>query len=508
MAKKRTPSRPTTPEAGVVEIKNAGPVQGIFRVDVSRGPGLYWLSGPKGSGKSTVLAALQRLQGHEVPISVTDGHLDGYVRGFGVHVPLGPRAKPTGDLEVETLGGDFTFGDFLSPQGKTAVTRDRQCIQALVSLTGVQADVEQYHELVGGREAFDQLGISKPSSDPVALAGQVKRALEAKARVLEAQADTELGHVEEIGVQVRGVDLSAESDLAVLMGNRDQAKARLDALREKVDAADIRDEEIKAARESLAKAKEGGDPGERLQEAEDRVLEVEKLLESRRAIVADLERQLADARQQALDAERQLTSAKLIRDERVHNANMAKQWEATIAQPLARPSDQALESAQQAVEAAEAAYQTGVRVRDAKAARERVAQHQAKADELSAQAQRYRAAAANTFEILTRNLQTTKIKVEMVDDEARLVVQHPTRGQRFFNGDTDLSEGERIMFAIEELLPRVPKPGLFEVPQEYFQAIQPSDRAELHRFAVERGIFLWGAIVTDEPMDVHYGWNV
>lgn len=56
----------------VVETVNAGPIEGTFKIDLSDGPGVYELRGYRGSGKSTVLAAVDLLSGHRVDVTLHD----------------------------------------------------------------------------------------------------------------------------------------------------------------------------------------------------------------------------------------------------------------------------------------------------------------------------------------------------------------------------------------------------------------------------------------------------
>src|SRR5512145_3200883 len=115
-------------EENVLEIVNGGPIAGAFKIELN-GPGLYCLQGGKGTGKSTIMRGLQLLQGHSVDITVHDGELGGHVAGFGVVAPIGSRKRAKGEFVLQTLGDGETrtFADFVSPQGKTPATRDKEC---------------------------------------------------------------------------------------------------------------------------------------------------------------------------------------------------------------------------------------------------------------------------------------------------------------------------------------------------------------------------------------------
>jgi hypothetical protein len=497
-------------EEGVLELKNAGPIEGVFRADVSKGPGLYTLTGAKATGKSTVLKSLELLKGHKVEITIHDGEMDGHVSGFGVVAPLGPRRKPSGELELETLEG-ATFADFIQPQGKTGVTRDKACIQSLVALTGVKADPADYYELLGGKEEFKKLGIDD-TDDPIALCKRVKAKLEERARDAETAADVEKGHVEAIEARVAQVNLAASCHMAALMEAMDAAKTRRDTLIEKAEAAAAKKEEIARAREQLAQQREAY-KGKSVDQAKAAVDSASEDVNAQGMRVNELTTQIAQLQSRLVEEKADLLELQRMQDAaaaelelvRQHHAAMSA-WEATIAEKVEEPGEDELDAAKAAVEAAVEAYNMGVKVRDAKQDMERAKSHRIKSLCFKETADNLRASASQTFPILTSKLQTNEILIEQIEDEARLVVKHPTRGKKvFFNEEGDLSEGQRIIVAIKELLPRVNAPGLFDVPQHVFAGIQPADRKELHEFAVKHGIYLWGAIIDDGELAVKYG---
>jgi len=488
---------------GVVELKNAGPIQGIFKIDVSKGPGLYTLTGGKATGKSTVLRGLQILQGHKVEVTIHDGEMDGYVAGWGVVAPFGPRRRPSGDFELETLEG-ATFADFIEPQGKTAVTRDRSCIQTLIALTGVEAQPSDYYDLAGGRESFKKLGIAD-TDDPIVLAKRVKSKLEELAREAETEHNVEDGHVKAIEAQVAAVDLAAPSDLDALMTERDAAKGLADLLASQKKAADVREEEIRKAREKLEDERKRYTGGT-VNATGNELNEAEKKLNNWHDKVEELERALRDATAMRDAQQVAVEQAGLRHDNARRHEITISAWEETISKPLPAPTAEDIQAADDALAAAKTAYDTGVVVNEAKKAQERAESHRRKANLAKATADAMRDAASQAFPILTTRLETREIIVEQIEDEARLLVKHPTRKKKvFFNEPNDLSEGQRIMVAIRELLPRVKKPGIFDVPQHVYAGIQPADRAELHKFAADNGIFLFGAIIDDGELEVHYG---
>ncbi len=47
------------------------------------------------------------------------------------------------------------------------------------------------------------------------------------------------------------------------------------------------------------------------------------------------------------------------------------------------------------------------------------------------------------------------------------------------------------------ILQAIPSPGLLPIPQRVWQDLQPSDRNDLHKLAVDKGLYLFGAQVDD-----------
>lgn len=487
----------------VLELENAGPIQGTFAIDVSQGPGLYVLTGSKGSGKSTVLKSLELLRGCDTTITIHDGELSGHVSGFGVVRPLGARKRAKGEFELETLG-DVSFADFVHPQGKTAETRDKQCIQALVALTGVKADPAVYYPLTYGKDGYDRLGI-KFTDDPILLASRVKEALDAIRRKLETTADVEQGNADQIERQAGEYPKDASDDVEAALAVRDAAKQLADRIYEQASQAVERMKVHQQAQQQLDAAKTsytGPDSANALASAD----AADQAAQTAGARVDELEKLLIEARENLKASRVAAGTAKETYRQALHHEETIATWQAQLdSAPLPAPTDKQRVKAAAELASANAAHEQAVKVREARQRLAEAAKHKAAAAEARKKAEKVKAAAAEVFPTLAGQLKTTRIKVESVEDQVRLTVQHPKRGKVFFNGDGDLSEGERIMVAIDELLPRVGSPGIFDVPQEVFQGVQPADRVTIHAYAKEHGIYVWGAIVTDGPLTVTYG---
>ena len=492
-------------EENVLEIVNGGPIAGSFKIELD-GPGLYCLQGGKGTGKSTIMRALQLLQGHSVDITVHDGELAGHVAGFGVVAPIASRKRARGEFALNTLGDrdSRTFADIVSPAGKTPETRDKECIRALATLSGAKADPAPYEQLVGGKLQFDQLGIGPLTDDPVALAGQVKAALEAKARELEVVSQQEEGHAAAQLEQAIGLDLTLESDTEALLENLNASRTKWSRLRDLKAAGAAQREQIAHTLRKLESAEQAY-RGPTYRDAEQALAQAGEALEAAREVVSGLELDLKSANRTAserLSAYTAASEAKKIA--RLHQETISS-WKSTISTPVEDVTDEELESARREGDGARAAYDRAIRVTEARRAAARGAEHRKISEEFQERSAYYRELAQKTFGALTASLKTDRIFVEEIDGEARLFVRHPTRGKTFFDRVNGLSEGERIMVAIDELLPRIGEPGLFDIPQEVYQGIQPADRKQLDIYAREHGIYLFGAEVTDGDLRVVKG---
>jgi hypothetical protein len=499
-----------------LEVENPGPIQGTFEIDLSAGPTLYELRGKRGSGKSTILSCLSLLQGHKVDITVHDGELGGQVRGFGRVVPISSRRRPKGELELETLDAErFGFSDLIDPPGKTAVTRDKNSIEALVSCTGVKGEASQFYELLGGQERYESLGI-KETDDPVLLASRVQEALYARARTEEQVADTERGHAaaaDEIG---EDLDLEAESDAKTLQDHLQEVMREQEALRERNRHARKDERARQEARDALEDdaSEYKGLTSEQASEKASKALEAEQAAANTVAVAEDgveaarealkrAESHLEGARREHREAATRLEECEAAEATAVDHERTLQRWKEQIESDPVEPVPEAeLKCAEEAVQAAQEAVEHGAVVRRALEQQTRARSHTEAAERHERTAADLRALGARTFEVLAQSLNTRHIRIESIDGHPRLVVDHPTRGKTFFDRKNGLSDGERVVTAIREILPLVPSPGWFFLPQRTYQDIQPQDRRDLARYAQERGIYLFGAIVTDDDLHV------
>jgi len=490
-------------EKSTIQIENAGPIAGSFVIDLSEGPGLYELSGSKGTGKSTVLSSISLLAGHKTQITVHDGELAGSVHGFGVTAPIASRKRRHGELEVNTIDSEkFDLVDLISPPQKTAETRDATRIKALASLSGLLLAPADFYGIAGGRERYDDLAIAD-TDDAITLAGRVKQAMESRARTLESIADVEDGHAKGLAFSYEDIDDSEECDADTLADAAERAASEVVLLEELVRSHATSANRAKDANESLRVQAEAY-KGPTLAEA---LAAVEKASSSYNAQldkVDELNVELAEAEKLAETLRQDVLFRRGKFEAAEQHESTIEAWEATIlaAGKIERPSEDSLEKAIIARQLARSAQERGAKIRDAAKAKQRADHHIAKRDESIKQALAFRLAAREVWDILASKMQTTHLRIESVDGYPRLVVTHPTRGKCFFDQVNGLSDGERVRVAIDELLPKIPRPGLVDLPQRVYQDLPPADRRELQLFAKSAGLYLFGAQVTDGELRV------
>ena len=477
-----------------VELTNVGPIEGTFAIELS-GPGLYELRGSKGAGKSTVLESLSLVAGHKSKLTVHDGELRGQVEAFGVSAPIGSRKKRTGELEVDALDSErFDLVDLIDPQGKTAPVRDANRIKALAILKGVRMKRSDFDFLED--EEFEELGVES-TDDPVLFCSRVKRALDADAKRLETQASSLRGRVEQIEESLEGIDLTQECDPAALLKSIQETTGELSRLQE----ARVRCESDKKAREE-AKRKleeiEAEHEGESVEEIDAEIDAKSKEVDENLAMIEELEAKLAAAKAQREEQVREVRALQERREAAISHEKAVAALKAVLdGDAELPPTDEQIDAAKQSVLDAEASHEEGVRIRDAKKRAAEAETMRGELQDLDKRSERIRAAGRRVFDALTAKLDTKEILIEDVDGSARLIVRHPKRGKTFFDQIDGLSDGERVRTSIEELLPFLKSPGLFPVPQRTYQDLPPADRRELAAVAAEKGIYIFGAQVSD-----------
>ena len=486
-----------------IEVTNSGPIEGTFKIDLSKGPGAYEFRGQRGSGKTTLISSIDWLTGHKVDITLHDAAPSGKVEGFGVVAPIGGRKRRKGEFELDTIDAEkFGLTDLIDPPGKTAEVRDAHAIKALAVLSEAKAEPQRYYELAGGQAEFDALGVA-PTTDPVLLATRIKQAFDKLARDRTNTAEAETGHAVPLEHVPDDLDMRGEFDLEVLGERRDASRDACQQLQNKRDNGLSKECEIKEAAERL-KTIQDEYTGPTVEQAESLRQYWLDTGTAAREKVEQLERHLKEARDALENCKTVYAAANTTYEAAKSHEAAVKDLEKTARQKVSYPDESVLEQAAQVVEDATEAYNQGVRIRDVKSNHDKGVAHREAAIKASREAAEARNKAAQVFDILAQSLHTEHLSIESVDGNPRLFVQHPNRGTTAFDRVDGLSDGERVDYTLRELLPRIESPGLLPIPQRVWQDLQPADREALHALAVEKELFLFGAQVGDGELRVVY----
>lgn len=480
-----------------IEIENVGPIERLA-VSVPPDGGVVVLRGENGSGKSTALSAAEALTGRTAKLTTRDGSRGtGRIDGLGATVVLGRRITRAGEVEVASLEGRISIADLVQPPIKGDAEADRVRIRALVSLTGVEPTPEMFRELVG--PAVDEVEVDW-AGDVVEVAGRLKRALEARARSVEAEASVRDGQAKALEESARDVDMSAPSDEASLRAEHSEAVAALAMLRERSRAHDAASERISQATARLETLRSGyGGPSvAEARRAQEQAAHVHKDAE---AEVEDLRRRLAEAEGQARLAEQRHSAAVAALKAAIQHERSIAEHERALTESCPEPVDpRAMDVAQGRVERAAEAVERGAVIRRARAASERATAVREEAAGLSARAAELRAAAGAIDDCLSRAITTKNLYVR----DGRLYAAGHRRGDVLYG---ELSEGERWSLAFDAVAPVVGDHGLIVLPQGAWEGLDPANRrhvAELarqHRLVVLTAESAEGGLRSEEYHD-------
>lgn len=450
-----------------IELENVGPIE---RLSIPLpAAGVVVLRGRNGAGKSHALAAVDSLISGRGKVPCRDGAVRGLVEGCGARLTIGRSSRRQGEAEVTTLEGKLDISQLVQPPIKDDDAADRIRIKALIQLSGASADPAMYAKLLPEGTALGELVTpAEKAGDPVALAGKVKRALEAEARRHEKAA--EAAELKAAAIRERAGDVDpaaiephrAEVALQEALVAEGQLKTTADQVATRRASARKAAEALKIAREKT----DAGDPAAieaELAEVDELLAKIDKAMAVARERQRGLRYSLAEARRHKADVE---VLEKALRD---------------VPQPIAQ---EAIDQAAQKV--AEARAQHAIAM-EAAAARRVLAQCEevmATAREANEQAAMFREAAGAVDQVLSDMVArvTKRLRVE-----AGRLVCDTDRGAELLS---DLSGGERWRLAMEIAAEQVGQGGLVTVPQEAWEGLDPQNRAEVAEIAKRVGVVL------------------
>lgn len=482
--------------SSTIELVNVGPIEHLS-IPVPPQGGITVLLGRNGRGKTKALEAIRdETSGIERKISVRDGQAKAEIDVCGLTIEVGRSTIRSGELEVLTLRGKFSIGDFVDPKLKSPESADARRIKVLCAFSTEKPDPSLFWQLLGSREAFESIvgTHALASEDIVTMAARIKADIETAARKAESQADHAEGRSRGAREAASGIDTTLPDDCDELQRSLEVAIREEAALKQQATAASKARKARQEAQDLLEDA-QASFSGQSADEAED-------ALEAAKDTANVAGQAVAAARLALAKAEAEYTAADLAVRTATKALTVARQHERTIAgwkEQLAKElpeqvSPERLAYATQQVQVARDAVQNGVLVRTAKqrlaeaaAAAKEVIQHRKQADE-------YREAAKGPDEVLTQIVAkvTNRLRVE----GGRFILETTRGPSTFFH---ELSRGEKTKIACDIGIDAVGSPGLLVLEQELWEGLDPIAQREIAEHVYGRGVNFITAKATEDP---------
>lgn len=495
-------------ETNSITIENNKAIERL-KIPLPEGGGLVVLTGDNGCGKTEALNAVRAILGDKSArseLEPSDGERRGKIEGCGVTIKIGRVNTESGELLVAGLEDKLDISDLVDPGIADLNSADASRLKALLKVSGVTADIALFDELLG--DTFELDAAILKERDIIRMAAGVKRSLEKKSRDEASKADAEQLNSAACLKACEGVDLEAECDESILSGIHAAAVRAEEKLKAERDAADKASKSRQDAQRKLDSAKSGySGPG--LQESEEAVERANQTAMDAAEDVDLAEKALVKA-QAALKAAR---DAKLIADSKLETAvaslnavkshrETVREWQETLDRTIpAGPSDETLAEAKSAVQAASDAIGKGAVVRKAKENLQQADKHaEAHRKHLKA-AEKWREAAKGVDAVLSDLVGKLGCPITVGEDDKgmRLMVNHKVRGVIPFS---ELSAGEKWATVIPIAANAVGENGLFVIPQEAYEGLQPKVRDQIIRHLLELKVTAITAECSDGPLRV------
>ncbi|HAI12646.1 MAG TPA: hypothetical protein DCM28_13140 [Phycisphaerales bacterium] len=473
-----------------VNIENIGPIE---QLDIKCPPdgGVVVLRGRNGLGKSTALSSAQALVSGNGKLSTRDDAPSaGRVNGFGAMIHVGAKTTRAGEVEVSSIEGKLNIADLVKPPLKDPVAADRQRIKALISITGVEPTAKAFADVIGNEMADYVSAATWAGKDMLDVASKAKRDLEQAARGKEDEANLREGQAKAHEEAASGVDMSGECDEQKLRNASTIASGNLRVLQERQEASERSANQLAEAREKLDQVK-ANYTGPTVDQAIADVKSSENNLASATATVNNLERQLAEAKsaQERIDLKLQSARSSLRAAEEYTEA--VAMYEAVLEGTATKaPSPDELEAAQQAMDDASNALEQGALIRNAMAKLREAKDARDQANKAAVTASRLRDSAKLIDNVLSNAIENDQLFVR----DGRLCTNHHARGETLFG---DLSEGERWTKAFDVAAPIVGEHGILILPQNFWEGLDPHNRAHVADLARHHKIVVLTAEATD-----------
>lgn len=487
-----------------IEIED---VKAIQHLDIPLPYGVVELLGENGAGKSTAIEVVEALSGRgDARLTPRRGSLGkGVVRAPGVTMNVGARTTRSGrSMTVRTIESSLNPGDLVSPGIADPVAADAKRIKVLVSLLGITPTKEDYLACLADPSLFARTDQeSKRSSndslvidadhdavelwDPIEASSKIKRICESRARTYESESSKISGEIQSLEQANIGIDLNADSDDEALSSAHEYTIEALAAAEQKTRTAEeVRAEAAKARKQVEAAAAAKLPSLEDIKfEADEAELNIKSLRLRKELLEAELTGVVSALAVE--DAKHSAALAKMAASQQ--RANMLAQWQKSIdaAEAIECPSPEEIAGLRQQRDMAKAAVQDGVRVREAKQRLQKIAARKEALESANRYADLFRKSAQMIESVLTRCIEKSGlpgIKIVhrriVVDGGILTPVQH---GDVFF---AELSPGQTWRIVAKMMVRACEEESLISLPQEAWEGLQPSVKAEIHAIVRDR----------------------
>ena len=475
----------------------AGPIDRLsLKID---GPGVYLMKAENGAGKSIALSAVKTLITGEGKLPIGYGKEEAKITGLGVTVSFGRTKRGVskfGELEVQSLEGSYSLGNFVKPANKDPLVSDAKSIKELLKISGYKVGPEVFSGLFMSEKEFNEVvQIDSISDDPVEMSSRIKRDIEEAARHYEAvfaksKAD---GQVLFDSVPKEMMETEVES-VEDIEHSLDCARVNLSSLvtdRANGLSATRNREDVENKLSGFSSADEDKiiSDGKRLSQfvemMKQEVLDAERILEARRNKLSVASQQLEQKRIELIQAQNQNKAISELR----------KTLDSAL--PVI-PSEEEIAAAGKEMESLVRRLDTSKQKESLMEKATKARELFFKAEEASLIAARYRESAAGVEKILADMV--SGCGADMIVRNGRLVV-NTKRGEEFFS---DLSEGQRCRIGIKLLLGSMKRRFPDDIPvcvleQEAWEPLQPSVKNEIREIAKQEGVAIIAAEASDDP---------
>jgi len=458
-----------------IEINDVGPIDHVS-IPVPAGGGVVVLRGANGSGKSTAIAAVDDLSrgGSRLATRARHGKAQGSVEGLGVRLSVGRvKASRKGELQVEAFEPRVSVASLVDPGIKDPEIADRYRVATCCALADIKPDVDQFRALADVRwseGAFD-------GEDLLTIAARVRgeinaAALQAERRALETEAECAA-----ILATIGEVDEALDVDVAQTL--LEESIGRKASIESEARSADDARGRIEAARATLAAIAE-------VDSMPSKVPDIERQIADLNGIRADLVRRLAETDRDIAELKRELASEA----SRVASAEAAIAARAAAEQAIAEasmatagPSADDVQAAGEAVAFARQRLAAALDMQKSRKRMEDAKRAQAASEEAAKLADRLRAAAARTDDVLSAHLAGVMPQGLRVLD-GRLVLDRGGRVVPF----GELSDGERWRIALDIAIDAMGTSGIVAIEQAAWEGLDGPARKAVHQHAIKRGV--------------------